>query len=165
MLEFIVTSIRQQLDRFTLAIVLGMSLMGPLLGGCLLALTQVKSTSGTLASPAQDKDINRRELGYFDRFLDNHSKDVKELNNKPSLINDLDWMAKHPQLQAFLRNHPRIRKDLKEHPAPSWSRRSNLSVVSLRQTESRSEKTESANKDAGQQAAFLNLLALLMLAY
>lgn len=163
-MKFIVANIQQRLGCFTLAVVLGLSLVGAMLGGCPLALTRVKSTGGNTATLALGKDINYRERRNVDRFLS--SQDAREISNKPSLINDLDWLAKHPQLQAFLKSHPRIRKDSKEHPEVAlWSAGGVLSNVRARQGESNSEKIESANKDRRQQVAFLNFLALLMLAY
>lgn len=111
------TNLREKLVLFQLSIVLGVSLMWSVPAGIALAQTQVQPNVGSTPRPAQDNDITRRELGNFDRFLDEHPNVAKELNNNPSVINDQGWLSKHPQLQTFLKNHPGVREEMKENPA------------------------------------------------
>ncbi len=61
-------------------------------------------------------DITRPEAAQFDRFLDKHPEVAEGLQKNPSLINNPQWLAKHPQLQSFLSRHPAVAKELKENP-------------------------------------------------
>ncbi len=62
------------------------------------------------------KDIAPAELKNFDDFLDKHPAMDKELEKNPSLVNNADYLAKHPELKQFLADHPQIREDVREHP-------------------------------------------------
>jgi phage-related protein len=62
------------------------------------------------------KDISPAEVKNFDEFLDKHPAVDKELRKNPALVNDPNYVAKHPELREFLNNHPAIRQDLAEHP-------------------------------------------------
>ena len=70
------------------------------------------------ASPAQkpNPDITRREATNFDRFLDSHPAIDHELRKNPALINNSEYIAKHPELKEFLENHPGVREETKETP-------------------------------------------------
>ncbi len=72
------------------------------------------ATSDT--KPANDYDINRRELHNFDVFLDNHPKIAKDLKSNPGLANDPNYLSQHPQLQQFLSKHPGVKEELHENP-------------------------------------------------
>jgi len=77
----------------------------------LFALTGPASIAG-----AQDRDTTRRELATFDRFLDHHPNVARDLNQRPWLVNNRDYMEDHPDLREFLRNHPEVREELRENP-------------------------------------------------
>jgi phage-related protein len=62
------------------------------------------------------KDISPAEVKNFDEFLATHPAVDKELRKNPALVNDPNYVAKHPELREFLNNHPAIRQDLAEHP-------------------------------------------------
>src|SRR5713226_2474595 len=59
-----------------------------------------------VAAGKPDKDINRTELKNFDKFLDSHPEIAEDLAKNPSLINDQDYVNKHPDLKDFLQSHP-----------------------------------------------------------
>ncbi len=61
-------------------------------------------------------DITRGELRSFDAFLDKHPEIDEQLRKNPQLINDPQFVSKHPELQEYLKNHPRVSEELKEHP-------------------------------------------------
>jgi len=63
-----------------------------------------------------DNDINRTELKNFDKFLDSHPEIAEDLAKNPSLVNDQDYVNKHPDLKEFLRSHPGVREEVKENP-------------------------------------------------
>jgi hypothetical protein len=66
--------------------------------------------------PAQDNDINRRELANFDRFLDSHREIAEQLRKDPSLVDNREFVKNHPALQTYLQDHPGVRGALKENP-------------------------------------------------
>jgi len=63
-----------------------------------------------------DNDITRGELAKFDQFLDRHPGIDTQLRKDPSLVNNEDFLEKHPELREFLKNHPAVRDELKENP-------------------------------------------------
>jgi hypothetical protein len=64
----------------------------------------------------QDNDITRNELARFDQFLDSHREIAEQLRKDPSLINNKEFVEKHPALQTFLQQQPGVREELKENP-------------------------------------------------
>jgi hypothetical protein len=71
-------------------------------------------------------DITRTELRNFDQYLDNHPEVAEALKKDPGLINDADWVSKHPQLKDWLEDHPNARRELKEHPKAFMRREGNF---------------------------------------
>jgi phage-related protein len=75
---------------------------------------------GTPASaqtiPSQDNDTTRGELARFDQFNDNHPEIAEQVRKDPSLVNNEEFVEKHPALQSYLQEHPGIREELKENP-------------------------------------------------
>ena len=65
--------------------------------------------------PAQPK-IATNELANFDRFLDSHPNVDRELRKNPSLINDPNYLSKHPDLRTFLSKHPNVQRDVTANP-------------------------------------------------
>jgi phage-related protein len=64
-----------------------------------------------------DEDITRGELANMDRFLDSHPEIAEQLRKDPALINNQQFVDKHPELQAFLQSHPGVREEFREDPA------------------------------------------------
>ena len=64
----------------------------------------------------QDNDTTRRELAQFDRFLDSHREISEQLHKDPSLVNNKEFVEKHPALQTFLQQQPGVREELRENP-------------------------------------------------
>jgi len=62
------------------------------------------------------RDIPAQEVKSFDAFLDNHSAIERELKEHPSLVNNADYLAKHPELKTYLDQHPLIRQELAKNP-------------------------------------------------
>jgi len=63
-----------------------------------------------------DNDTTRRDLAEMDQFLDSHPEVAEQLRKDPSLINNEDFVDKHPGLREFLQNHPGVREEFKENP-------------------------------------------------
>ena len=61
-------------------------------------------------------DTTRRELAEMDRFLDGHPEVAEQLRKDPSLINNQEFVEKHPELREFLQNHPGVREEFRENP-------------------------------------------------
>ncbi len=56
------------------------------------------------------------EVANFNRFLDNHPQVATQLEKNPSLVNDSDFIERHPALEQFLDTHPAVQEDV--HDAP-----------------------------------------------
>ncbi len=69
-----------------------------------------------------DSDTTRREVRRFDRYLDRHPEVAEDLKREPALVNNPDYLAKHPGLGNFLRQHPGVREELKENPRAFMNR-------------------------------------------
>ncbi len=64
-----------------------------------------------------DHDTTLRQLASMDRFLDSHREISEQLRKDPSLINNRDWVEKHPALQEYLQQHPEVREEFRENPS------------------------------------------------
>ena len=69
-----------------------------------------------------DNDITRGEVARFDNFLDRHPEINRDLNRNPNLINDREYVARHPELREYLGQHREIREELRENPRQFMSR-------------------------------------------
>ena len=99
------------------ALTWALSTVSLVLGLALLAnAQQPQSPTAPTQTQRDDRDITRRELRSFDGFLDTHHEIAKDLRKDPTLVDNADYLAKHPELQAYLNNHPGVRGELKEHP-------------------------------------------------
>src|SRR2546422_7101246 len=50
----------------------------------------------------KEGDITRREVRNFDQFLDSHPEVAEALRRNPNLINNPNWVSKHPELKDWL---------------------------------------------------------------
>jgi phage-related protein len=68
--------------------------------------------------PPQDRDdsMSRGQLSSFDNFLDSHPEVSEQLRKDPSLVNNEDFVEKHPALQQYLQQHPEIREQISQNP-------------------------------------------------
>jgi hypothetical protein len=64
----------------------------------------------------QDRDITRRELASFDKFLDSHREIAEQVRKNPSLVDNQQFLKDHPALQAYVQQHPEVSEELKENP-------------------------------------------------
>lgn len=63
---------------------------------------------------ASERD--RGELTNFGRFLGGHSGVAAELSNDPSLANNKEYLASHPDLDEYLKAHPAMSQQLASNP-------------------------------------------------
>src|SRR5437879_9764791 len=52
----------------------------------------------------------------FRSFLDSHPEVAEALRKDPNLINNPNWVSKHPGVRDWLEDHPSARQELKENP-------------------------------------------------
>jgi hypothetical protein len=61
-------------------------------------------------------DRNRGELTSFGQFLGGHSNIAAELSGDPTLANNKEYLANHPELDEYLKAHPTMSQQLAENP-------------------------------------------------
>ncbi len=61
-------------------------------------------------------DRSRGEMASFGEFLGNHSGVATELTNDPTLANNKEYLASHPELNEYLKSHPTLSQQLAENP-------------------------------------------------
>lgn len=76
--------------------------------GTALAQT-APTTSPTTPPTAPENDT-------MEHYLTNHPKVAEELHNDPSLINNPEWLAKHPNVQHWMNTHPNVKADAAANP-------------------------------------------------
>jgi hypothetical protein len=68
-------------------------------------------------SARRDNDTMRgRELARYDQFANSHREIAEQLRKDPSLVNNREFVDKHPALQAFLQEQPEIRDQMRDNP-------------------------------------------------
>jgi hypothetical protein len=73
--------------------------------------------TSTGQTPAgQTDDITRRDLARFDQFLDSHRDVADQLRKTPSLIDDPQFLQRHPELNTYLQDHPSVKQEISERP-------------------------------------------------
>src|SRR5262245_29971895 len=60
----------------------------------------------------RSKRSSHRELKSFEKFLDDHRSIAADLYQDPSLVDNPDFMAKHPEFQQFLIEHAGLREEI-----------------------------------------------------
>ena len=77
----------------------------------------MKSESGYEKAENQaPAGVSQAELRNWDSYLDKHKDVQADLSKNPGLIDDPNYLAKHPHLKEFLEQHPNTRAQLKAHP-------------------------------------------------
>ncbi len=64
----------------------------------------------------REREISRRDLDAFDRFLRDHPGVAHDLRGDASLVTSRQYLHDHPSFQDFLRDHPDVRGELQENP-------------------------------------------------
>lgn len=59
---------------------------------------------------------SRGELTSFGQFLGGHSSVAAEISSDPSLANNKEYLASHPELDEYLKAHPAMSQQLAENP-------------------------------------------------
>jgi len=61
-------------------------------------------------------DRNRAEFTSFGQFLGGHSVVAAELSSDPTLANNKEYLAGHPELDEYLKAHPAMSQQLADNP-------------------------------------------------
>jgi hypothetical protein len=86
---------------------------------------QTQQSPQTQQAPVQRQDVGTTDdRASFDQFLAQHKDIAKDLQNKPGLVNDPDYLKKHRELQTFFDRNPRAHDQLQQDPS-SFTRRDN----------------------------------------
>ena len=70
------------------------------------------------SQPARDSndEITQRQVAEMDRFLDSHPEIAEQLQKDPSLIDNKEFVAKHPALGEYLQEHPHVQESFTNNP-------------------------------------------------
>ena len=79
-----------------------------------MALAQ--DTPPSPSSDAQMVNPSSSETKTMDHYLNNHPEVAKQLHDNPSLINNPQWLAQHPNVQNYMNSHPSMKTDAATHP-------------------------------------------------
>jgi hypothetical protein len=80
-------------------------------------LSAVQSGNTTIVfAPADNRDIDTARLRTWEGFADTHSGITHALATNPSLINNANYLRKHPDLNAFFQEHPDIKSAMADDP-------------------------------------------------
>ena len=75
-----------------------------------MALAQNSSADAGVVAPTT------AETNTMDHYLNTHPEAAKQLHDDPSLINNPQWLAQHPNVQSYLNSHPGMKADAVSHP-------------------------------------------------
>jgi hypothetical protein len=75
-----------------------------------------QSTATQDSRAVQSDDVTRRDLARFDQFLDSHREVAGQLRQTPSLIDDPEYLQKHPELNTYLQEHPSVKQEISQRP-------------------------------------------------
>lgn len=67
-------------------------------------------------SPSLNSAPSTGETDTMEHYLTNHPKVADELHNDPSLINNPQWLAKHPVVSNWMNTHQNVKADAAANP-------------------------------------------------
>jgi hypothetical protein len=74
------------------------------------------TAGGPAPTPVPGGAPTTGETDTMEHYLTNHPKVADELHNDPSLINNPQWLAKHPVVQNWMNNHQNVKADAASNP-------------------------------------------------
>jgi hypothetical protein len=84
-----------------------------------IALTSAMCMGTAVAQEASTDPMvkpDAAETTTMDNYLNNHPKVAKELHENPSLINNPQWLAQHPNVNSYMAHHPALKTDAASRP-------------------------------------------------
>jgi phage-related protein len=82
----------------------------------LAAFIWVGAPASAQSASAPEHNTTVRELASFDGFMDGHPEIAEQLRKDPSLVQNEEFVEKHPVLQQYLQEHPGVREEIRENP-------------------------------------------------
>jgi phage-related protein len=79
--------------------------------------------------------MDRDDMASFSTFLGAHSTLAQELSKNPSLANNKEFQASHPELREFLKTHPAVQAQLTSNPATVMNSVQATNATKVRATE------------------------------
>src|SRR5437879_13008596 len=65
----------------------------------------------------------------FRSFLDSHPEVAEALRKDPNLINNPNWVSKHPGVRDWLEDHPNATQEQKENPTAFMHRQAGFQAL------------------------------------
>jgi hypothetical protein len=65
---------------------------------------------------AQTEDASRLEIDSFNRFLESHQEVGADLHSRPWLVDNHDYLERHPELRGYLQDHPGVKQAISDNP-------------------------------------------------
>lgn len=66
--------------------------------------------------PAEDPGSRSETAMAFDKYMRKNPQVRQEIEKDPSLLNNPDYLAKHPDLQKFMSEHPNFQRAAAKNP-------------------------------------------------
>jgi hypothetical protein len=99
-----------KVGKFAVALVIGTTIAAT------PALAQNSSPPAISAEGAPSDDLPLADYQAFDNFAVAHPEIVSDLSHNPRLIENNDYLSKHPELRDFLTSHAELRSALIQDP-------------------------------------------------
>jgi hypothetical protein len=81
-----------------------------------LRAQDLRPPAGATSAGVPSSDLPLADYRAFDRFAAAHPEIVSDLGHDPQLLEDSEYLAKHPELRNFLASHSELRDALISHP-------------------------------------------------
>jgi len=75
-------------------------------------LTGLLLTANVIPVTAQSRSASHRELKTFEKFLTDHPSIAADLERDPTLVDNPDYLAKHPELKQLLNSEKGLREEI-----------------------------------------------------
>jgi phage-related protein len=85
---------------------------------------------------------DRGEMASFGQFLSGHSTVAEQLSKDPSLANNKEFLASHPELGEFLKTHPGVTQQLATNPQAVMSSTSAMQASGMTTTKTTTPKVK-----------------------
>lgn len=84
--------------------------------GTIVASTWMGTALAQTANPSPNAGPTGGQTDTMEHYLTNHPRVADELHNNPSLINDPQWLAQHPQVNNWMNKHPDVKQNAVGNP-------------------------------------------------
>jgi hypothetical protein len=81
-------------------------------------------------------------MASFGQFLSGHSTVAEQLSKDPSLANNKEFLASHPELGEFLKTHPGVTQQLATNPQAVMSSNSAMQASGMTTTKTTTPKVK-----------------------